>query len=647
MDQQWQQPPEPPPGAEDLPLAGLLAELLASSGPGDGAAAESSATPPSGAEALDWLVEAPPASEAPDLLRALDEAEQCRHEIESPEISSLLLARLLEESAAESPEAEAPAPEASAADGASSSAKEPPSLAGALAPAAGEFEAPEPLPVPPLAAAHEEESQLEEATPEAALSGLSSAASGGLPAVEETASEEPLAPAQPLAGEAEAQPALQADPLAGNLPAAQPEEAAPEAAPEEVAVHAEPPHAEAASACQSPSWSDPDLEPSAPEPALLPKEDLFAAAAAEAGPVADSMPELVPEAECPAAAPFAEEPLEGAALAQETAPPEPAAEVRQPSLLPKPSILQPPTAEPPAAAAAPELPLAAASSARASVSEPPEEDDFELVDAEQAERMLDRLIDAARSVIRSSLPAMQASSAASPAPAVEGAAAPSGAEPPPAPTREEPPPAPRRLAEDSRAEVSPVPPAAALMALGLPERLRARLESIGDLDRILKSRSTLTAVPEQGPRLLVFRVGGESYGLHMEHVREVERVGRVTAVPGAPDFVKGLVNLRGEILPLLDLGALLGQPASPEPQGRLVVAQAAPEEPPVALLVEELNGLAPLSEGNVAPGADAGWSRGVIEHRGRQVTWLDPAAVFGAEALERAAQSAARPEASR
>jgi purine-binding chemotaxis protein CheW len=122
----------------------------------------------------------------------------------------------------------------------------------------------------------------------------------------------------------------------------------------------------------------------------------------------------------------------------------------------------------------------------------------------------------------------------------------------------------------------------------------------------------------------------------MESVREVERVGRVTPVPGAPPFVRGLVNLRGEILPLLDMAALTGRKEA-RPASRLIVAQASAADPLVALLVEELNGLAPFEEARVEPPPQPGPVRGSLEHRGRRVWWLDPVAVFGAEALEKAA----------
>ncbi len=58
--------------------------------------------------------------------------------------------------------------------------------------------------------------------------------------------------------------------------------------------------------------------------------------------------------------------------------------------------------------------------------------------------------------------------------------------------------------------------------------------------------------------LVVFRLGSESYGLHLEEVREIIMAGLITPVPRAPSFIEGVLNLRGEVIPVLDLRARFG-----------------------------------------------------------------------------------------
>lgn len=163
--------------------------------------------------------------------------------------------------------------------------------------------------------------------------------------------------------------------------------------------------------------------------------------------------------------------------------------------------------------------------------------------------------------------------------------------------------------------------------------------------------SEIAAAPELPPgraheldktheRFVCFRLGGISYGLHMRLVREVERIGRVTPVPGAPRLVCGLINLRGEILPLIDTRLLLDQdPAAWPPSGYLLVVQPDLEEPPLALLVDELGGVAivdPAAVETDMAGLQASMAKhtlGMTEHRGRVVLLLDHRNLVTPEAL--------------
>lgn len=59
--------------------------------------------------------------------------------------------------------------------------------------------------------------------------------------------------------------------------------------------------------------------------------------------------------------------------------------------------------------------------------------------------------------------------------------------------------------------------------------------------------------------LACFDVRGGIYGLEVHHVREIVRMMDITALPGAPPLVEGVVDLRGAVVPILDLGRLLGR----------------------------------------------------------------------------------------
>jgi purine-binding chemotaxis protein CheW len=88
-----------------------------------------------------------------------------------------------------------------------------------------------------------------------------------------------------------------------------------------------------------------------------------------------------------------------------------------------------------------------------------------------------------------------------------------------------------------------------------PERARAVMEE--------RARA-LARVPAEAPRaaevlqIAIFTLADERYGIETRFVREVVRLADYTPVPGAPDFLLGVINLRGEIVAVIDLRKFLG-----------------------------------------------------------------------------------------
>jgi purine-binding chemotaxis protein CheW len=76
-------------------------------------------------------------------------------------------------------------------------------------------------------------------------------------------------------------------------------------------------------------------------------------------------------------------------------------------------------------------------------------------------------------------------------------------------------------------------------------------------------------------QLVVCVVGDERYGLEVGRVREIIRVPVITALPGADPSLSGVINLRGRVIPVMDLRRRLGlQPAEVTRLSRIVVADA-------------------------------------------------------------------------
>ena len=111
-------------------------------------------------------------------------------------------------------------------------------------------------------------------------------------------------------------------------------------------------------------------------------------------------------------------------------------------------------------------------------------------------------------------------------------------------------------------------------------------------------------------RYLTFRLGGESYGLPVLGVREIIRLCPITPVPRMPAYLKGVINLRGKVIPILDLRAKFQlSNGSYGERACIVVVQAGAPPAPVTLMgaiVDAVEEVVHLSEAELEPTPDFG-----------------------------------------
>lgn len=99
---------------------------------------------------------------------------------------------------------------------------------------------------------------------------------------------------------------------------------------------------------------------------------------------------------------------------------------------------------------------------------------------------------------------------------------------------------------------------------------------------------------------VVVRLGGTRYGIAMDAVAEVGKMPRLTRVPGVPEWLPGVANFRGRILPVLDLRPLLNAPLiSPGTAARLLVLSK--DGTGLGLLTEGVEGTAEIDPDLVVP----------------------------------------------
>lgn len=135
----------------------------------------------------------------------------------------------------------------------------------------------------------------------------------------------------------------------------------------------------------------------------------------------------------------------------------------------------------------------------------------------------------------------------------------------------------------------------------------------------------------RGMRVLVVRVGELACAVDVTSVREIAAVPSATRIPGAAASVDGLINIRGELLPLIDGPRLLGRSGRPTEPAMMVLVHG---DRSVGLVVDEVLDLFAVAEDELAdrealPGVDPRLVRAVGRRGSRTFVLLDLEALLG------------------
>ncbi|MCM3654065.1 chemotaxis protein CheW [Metabacillus litoralis] len=104
-------------------------------------------------------------------------------------------------------------------------------------------------------------------------------------------------------------------------------------------------------------------------------------------------------------------------------------------------------------------------------------------------------------------------------------------------------------------------------------------------------------------KVIVFQLENEEYGIPVQQVRSIERVQHITRVPGTAPFIKGVINLRGVITPIIDLRIRLGlAELSVNESTRIIIVSN--EDMDVGFIVDAANDVIDLGEDTIEPAPD-------------------------------------------
>ncbi len=147
-------------------------------------------------------------------------------------------------------------------------------------------------------------------------------------------------------------------------------------------------------------------------------------------------------------------------------------------------------------------------------------------------------------------------------------------------------------------------------------------------------------------QFISFTIGDEEYGVDIMAIREIKGWTATTELPNTPPFIRGVINLRGAIVPILDLRARFGA-ARTSASDRHVIIVVAVGVRVAGILVDAVADIITVATGDIQPvpqldhTAAAGFLAGLVAVEGRMVALLDLNHVFDFEAIGELTASAA------
>ncbi|CAM2829426.1 chemotaxis protein CheW [Rariglobus hedericola] len=158
-----------------------------------------------------------------------------------------------------------------------------------------------------------------------------------------------------------------------------------------------------------------------------------------------------------------------------------------------------------------------------------------------------------------------------------------------------------------------------------------------------------SATTTNSGKYLTVVLENEAYGIAVLKVREIIRMQKITPIPQMPEFVKGVINLRGRVIPVLDLRVKFGLQASFAERTCIVVVQVTLPASVVqmGLIVDSVEEVVSLTPAEIEPTPDFGtridttYILGMAKIKGIVKTLLDIDRVVAPDTMEAIARSAA------
>ena len=110
--------------------------------------------------------------------------------------------------------------------------------------------------------------------------------------------------------------------------------------------------------------------------------------------------------------------------------------------------------------------------------------------------------------------------------------------------------------------------------------------------------------PDLGGKYLTFILAGEEYGVEILRVQEIISMMPITRVPRTPPYIRGVINLRGKVIPIMDLRKKFNMADATEPEQVMIVVQVGGVQ--IGVVVDKVSEVASIPTDDIDPTPDFG-----------------------------------------
>ena len=146
-----------------------------------------------------------------------------------------------------------------------------------------------------------------------------------------------------------------------------------------------------------------------------------------------------------------------------------------------------------------------------------------------------------------------------------------------------------------------------------------------------------TAAPQLSRQLVVFSLGKEEYALLITRVQEIVRYSEPRPVASETPWIRGVISLRGKIVPVCDLGSRLGIASEPASEANIVIVES--DAGTAGVIVDDVEEVITVEADQLegVPGADGEFIDAIAKVADRLIVLLNPDGLFaGIELVARA-----------